>query len=70
MMIGVLCEVRPGLRESERAIAIPDYHGRKERIRIEADYLRHVGEKTYFPIHVIYEHEPAEAVRDEGRRAA
>jgi hypothetical protein len=57
-MVGVLCEVRPGLRDSERAIAIPDYKGRKEHIRIEAYYLRHDGDKTYMPVVLIDEHEP------------
>jgi hypothetical protein len=61
-MIGVLCEVSPGLRDSERGVAIPNVHGRKERLRIEANYLREREGRTYLPVGFIYEHEPSNSV--------
>ncbi len=62
MEIAVLCETRPGLRESERAVAITDFHGRREHLRIEADYLHSEGGRTYLPVGLIYEHQPTGSV--------
>jgi len=55
MQIGVLCETRPGLRDSERSIAIPDFWGRKQYIRIEAYYLHEHEGRTYMPLTFIDE---------------
>lgn len=46
----VLCEVRPGLRDSERTVAVSNVHNRKEFLRIEASYLRSEAGRTYLPV--------------------
>jgi len=56
MDTAVVCEVSPGLRDSERTVAVANVHGRKEFLRIEGSYLRREGEQTYSPVGFIYEH--------------
>src|SRR5437016_1509850 len=56
MDIAVLCEVEPGLRESERTVGVTDVHGRRQFLRIEGYYLKHEGERAYLPVGFIYEH--------------
>ncbi len=62
MEIAVLCEEYAGLRESERTVAVPNIYGRKEYLRIEADYLRREGGRTYLPVGFIYDHAPTHSV--------
>lgn len=56
METAVLCAVKRGLRDSERTVAVANFHGRKEYLRIEASYLRQEGDQTYLPVGFIYEH--------------
>ena len=62
METAVLCEIKPGLRESERTVGVVDVHGRKEFLRIEESYLRHEGNQTYLPVGFIYEHSASGSV--------
>jgi hypothetical protein len=62
MDTAVICEVRPGLRESERTVAVVNIHGRKEFLRIEGSYLRCEGGKFYLPVGYIYEHPESDSV--------
>ncbi len=62
MEIAVLCEVKPGLRATERTVAVTNIHGRKEFLRIEDSYLRQHGGRTYLPVGFIYEHPPTNSV--------
>jgi hypothetical protein len=54
-MAGVLCEkVGPGMRPSERAVAVRDVSGGREVILVEHDFLTVVGDKTYLPVGVCF----------------
>jgi hypothetical protein len=50
----VLCDVSPGLRVSERTVAVSNIHGKREYLRVEADYLHNLNGQTYLPIDVVY----------------
>ncbi len=56
MEYAVLCEISPGLRPSERTVAVTSVQGRREYLRIEASYLLQEGEHAYLPVGFIYEH--------------
>ncbi|MCI0641676.1 MAG: hypothetical protein L0Y72_25975 [Gemmataceae bacterium] len=56
METAVICEVFPGLRHSERTVAVANVHGRKEYLRIEGSYIRPNGEGIYLPVGLISEH--------------
>jgi hypothetical protein len=58
----VVCEVFPGLRSSERTVAVANVHGRREFLRIEGNYLRQEEGRTYLPIGFIYEHPESNSV--------
>ncbi len=62
MEIAVQCEVQPGLRASERTVAVANIHGRKEFLRIDASYLRQERGRVYLPVGLIYEHPPTNSV--------
>jgi hypothetical protein len=52
-MAQVVCEVSPGLRESERTVAVRDVHGRRHFLRVEEGYLAEDGGRNYLPIGVV-----------------
>jgi hypothetical protein len=52
-MAQVICEVSPGLRESERTVAVRDIRGPRHFLRVEAGYLTSVGTDWYLPIGVV-----------------
>ena len=56
MEYAVQCDVSPGLRPSERTVAVTTVQGRREYLRLEANYLRHEGERAYLPVGFLYEH--------------
>jgi hypothetical protein len=58
----VLCEVSPGLRPSERTVAVCNVQGRREYLRIEANYLRQEGGRAYLPVGFLYEHPESNSV--------
>ena len=54
-MAEVLCEhVGPGLRVTERSVAVRDVRGHREYIRVEEDFLTEVGERAYLPVGVVH----------------
>jgi hypothetical protein len=52
-MAQVLCEVSPGLRETEKTAAVRDVYGRKHFLRVEEAFLTHRGGRQYLPIGVV-----------------
>jgi hypothetical protein len=52
-MAQVLCEVAPGLRDSEKTVAVKDVHGRRQFLRVEEGYLAEQGGRTYLPIGIV-----------------
>lgn len=52
-MAEVVCDVTPGLRDSERTIAVRDVHGLRQFLRVEADFLAEDGGRRYLPIGVV-----------------
>ncbi|CAN5874326.1 hypothetical protein BH23PLA1_BH23PLA1_12990 [soil metagenome] len=52
-MAQVLCEVSPGLRETERTVAVKDVHGRRQFLRVEEGFLARIEGRPYLPIGVI-----------------
>jgi hypothetical protein len=52
----VVCEqVGKGLRSSERTVLIRDIHGRKEYLRVEADFLTIQGNRALLPVAKVFE---------------
>jgi hypothetical protein len=47
--------VGKGLRNSERTVAVRDVHGRREFLRVEADFLTSEGGRPWLPVGKIYE---------------
>jgi hypothetical protein len=61
-MARVMCaEVGPGLRSSERTVAVQDVKGVKHFLRVDADFLTPVNGKHYLPIGVV-DRDPAHKV--------
>lgn len=52
----VLCDIRPGLRDSEAGVTVRDINGRPQRLRIERDFLRREGGQYYLPIGIVARH--------------
>ena len=48
-----LCEVGPGLRPSERTVAVPDVYGNKHHLRVEAGFIGEVEGRHYLPVGLI-----------------
>lgn len=48
-----LCEVGPGLRPSERTVAVPDVYGNKHHLRVEAGFIGEVDGRHYLPVGLI-----------------
>ncbi len=55
-MAQVVCaEVSPGLRESERSVAIKDVHGRRQFLRVPYDFLTSGKEnKLYMTVGIVH----------------
>jgi hypothetical protein len=52
----LICErVGPGMRDSERTVAVKDVRGRREYLRVPRGFLTSVGDKHYLPVGVVYE---------------
>ena len=55
-MAELICErVGPGMRESERTVAVKDVQGKREYLRVPQGFLTVVGEQHYLPVGVVYE---------------
>lgn len=52
-MAEVICEVSPGLRDSERTVAVRDVRGPRHFLRVEATFLTRAGSDWYLPIGVV-----------------
>lgn len=48
-----LCEVGPGLRPSERTVAVPDVYGRRHHLRVEEGFIGEADGKHYLPVGLI-----------------
>jgi hypothetical protein len=54
----VICDkVGKGLRESEWTVAIKDFSGRRQFLRVEQDFISHNGDKQYITVGVIHRNE-------------
>ena len=53
-MAELICEVSPGLRPSERSVAVRDIRGRRQFLRVEYDFLTRKGDKYYLPVGEVY----------------
>jgi len=52
-MVQVLCEVTPGMRQTERTVSIQDIRGRKHFLRVEEDFIGYESGSAYLPIGVV-----------------
>lgn len=52
-MARVVCETTPGLRDSERTVAIRDVQGRRQFLRVEAGFLVAERGRTYLPVGLV-----------------
>jgi hypothetical protein len=52
-MAQVICEVSPGLRESEKTAAVKDVFDRRHYLRVEDGFIALESEKTYLPIGLV-----------------
>jgi hypothetical protein len=52
-MAEVLCEVRAGLRDSERTVAVKDVFNRRHHLRVEEGFITADGGLYYLPIGVV-----------------
>ncbi len=53
-MARVICsKVRPGLRDTERVVAVKDVEGRAHHLRVDADYLTEDAGRVYLPIGIV-----------------
>jgi hypothetical protein len=51
----VLCEVSPGLRDSERTVGVADVNGNRQFLRVPAAFLTQREEKAYLPVGIVYQ---------------
>ena len=55
-MPALLCEqVGAGMRDDERTVALKDFQGRREFLRVPVGYLVPVGDAYYVPVGLVYE---------------
>jgi hypothetical protein len=52
-MVQVACEVTPGLRDSERTVAVRDINGRRQFLRVEQDFLSQSSGQSFLPIGIV-----------------
>lgn len=52
-MAQVICEESPGLRETERTVAVKDVHGRRHYLRVEVGFLARGGGRSFLPVGVV-----------------
>ncbi len=53
-MADVKCEVRPGLASFERGVAVTDIEGRRQYLRVNADFLSYEMGQGYLPVGIVY----------------
>jgi hypothetical protein len=58
----VRCEVAPGLRPSERTVAVKNFQGRRVHLRVENDFLKVVDGTSYLPVGIVYTDPETKAV--------
>src|SRR5947209_4357266 len=61
-MAYVACEVAEGLRPSELTVAVKDLDGSTAFLRVERDFVRRIGGRTYLPVGIVYEDRASNAV--------
>jgi hypothetical protein len=54
MALVVCDQVSPGLRDSERSVAIKDVHGRRQHLRVPFDFLTNKEGKFYITVGVVH----------------
>ena len=52
-MAEVLCEVSPGLRDSERTVAVKDVFNRRHHLRVEEGFITAERGGHYLPIGIV-----------------
>ena len=52
-MSQVLCEISPGLRPTERTVAVKGIFGRREYLRVEEGFMTRVGDRVFLPVGVV-----------------
>jgi hypothetical protein len=52
-MAQVICEVSPGLRESEKTVAVKDVFNRCHHLRVEDGFIASEGGRHYLPIGIV-----------------
>lgn len=52
-MAQVVCTVTPGLRETERTVAVQDVNGRRQFLRVEEGFIAKVGDQAYLPVGIV-----------------
>jgi hypothetical protein len=53
VMAQVICEVSPGLRESEKTVAVKDVFNRCHHLRVEDGFIASEGGRHYLPIGIV-----------------
>lgn len=52
-MAQVVCEVSPGLRDTERTVSVKDVHGHRQYLRVEAGFLPRRGDRSFLPVGIV-----------------
>jgi hypothetical protein len=57
----VPCQVSKGLRDKEVIVEVEDYHGKKQSMPLEREFIVYKDKKTYLPVRAIFLHEKDQA---------
>jgi hypothetical protein len=52
-MAQLICDIAPGLRDSEKTVAVRDVFGRRQFLRVEQGFLAAAGGQCYLPVGVV-----------------
>lgn len=52
-MIQIICEIQPGLRATERTVAVEDVFGRRQFLRVEEGFVGREGSEYLLPVGVV-----------------
>ncbi len=53
VMAEILCEISPGLRATEKTVAVKDIYGRRQYLRVEEGFLAQVGSQSFLPVGIV-----------------
>jgi hypothetical protein len=53
LMAQLVCEISPGLRDSEKTVAVRDVFGRAQFLRVESGFLAATADRWYLPVGIV-----------------